>query len=61
MASFGEAIEKLTWLKPNLLFSSRGFIDQSGMMEILETFHQLCLDKGIAMPIILMLDFTHIW
>ena len=61
MASFGEAIEKLTWLKPNLLFSSRGFIDQSGMMKILETVHQSCLDKGIAMPVILMLDFPLIW
>ena len=43
-------------LKPKLLFSKEGFVDQSGMITILETVHQSCLDKGINMPVILLLD-----
>ena len=43
-------------LKPQVLFSKKGFVDQSGMMKILETVSQSCLDKGINMPVILLLD-----
>lgn len=43
-------------LRPQVLLSKKGFVDQSGMVKILETVRQSCLDKGIAMPVILLLD-----
>ena len=43
-------------LQPRILFAKKGFVDQPGMIKVLETVHQSCLDKGIELPVVLLLD-----